>query len=130
MHNNRHESNQNGEKMSTRSIVNLFKMYCRSCGLFRVLRTKNVSRLNKHIPHISHSSISIACLPKVVNFKSNIVQVYCMNTLMWNYTHEKNPKLTENQLSMEDIMMYKLYKLSKKQTICSLGITIFIYIFF
>lgn len=26
--------------------------------------------------------------------------------------------------------MYKLYKLSKKQMICSLGITIFIYIFF
>lgn len=47
LHNNRHESNKNGEKMSTRSIVNLFKMYCRSCGLFRVLRTKNVSRMNK-----------------------------------------------------------------------------------
>lgn len=84
--------------MSTRSIVNLFKMYCRSCGLFRVLRTKNVSRLNKHIPHISHSSISIACLPKVVNFKSNIVQVCCMNTLMWNYTHEK-----KNQINRKSI---------------------------
>lgn len=45
--------------------------------------------MNKKYSTYFPFTISIECLPKVVNFKSNIVQVCCMNTLMWNYTHEK-----------------------------------------